>query len=405
VPHGTPSRPLRILMIAPTSFFADYGCHVRILEESRYLEQQGHQVTICTYSTGRDLDGLTIHRSMGVPWRTDYEVGSSRHKIAMDALLGLRALRSMRDVRPDIIHAHIHEGALIGLALARLWKCPLVCDLQGSMTAEMVDHHFVRSGSGPFRMFRRIEAFIVHRAKRILTSTALNARLLTDEFGSEAARIVHVPDCVNTETFCPQSHDAQWAAYRASLGIPSGRKVIVYLGLLAEYQGTDLLLRTAAALCMQRDDLHFVLAGFPNVEHYSRMAEQLCISDHCSFPGKVPYEQAPQLLSQGDVAVSPKLSATEGAGKILNYMAMALPTVAFDTPVSREYLSDLGLYARLGDSEDLARHLEEAIDRPNRDDLGMRLRHRAQERYDWSRSGKLILEAYADQLGRSSLST
>src|SRR5262245_58068236 len=26
--------PYRVLMIAPTSFFADYGCHVRILEEA-----------------------------------------------------------------------------------------------------------------------------------------------------------------------------------------------------------------------------------------------------------------------------------------------------------------------------------------------------------------------------------
>jgi glycosyltransferase involved in cell wall biosynthesis len=397
------SRPLRILMVAPTSFFADYGCHVRILEESRYLQSQGHLVTICTYSTGRDLDDLTIHRAKGVPWRTTYEVGSSRHKIAMDALLGLRALRSMREVRPDIIHAHIHEGALIGLALARMCKCPLVCDLQGSMTAEMVDHHFVRNRSGAFRMFRRIEAFIVHRSERILTSTALNARLLMNEFGCAAERIVHVPDCVNTEVFSPQPHDAQWEAYRASLRIPAGRKVIVYLGLLAKYQGTDLLLRTAAALCRQRDDLHFVLAGFPNVEHYGRMAEQLSIGDHCSFPGKVPYEQAPRLLSQGDVAVSPKLSATEGAGKILNYMAMALPTVAFETPVSREYLSDLGSYARLADTDDLARRLEEAVDNPDRDSLGARLRQRAQDQYDWSRSGELILGAYADQIGRSAL--
>ena len=404
LPHRALSRPLRILMIAPTSFFADYGCHVRILEESRYLQSQGHQVTICTYSAGRDLDDLTIHRAKGVPWRTAYEVGSSRHKIAMDALLALRVLRSMREVRPDVIHAHIHEGALIGLALARLGGYPLVCDLQGSMTSEMVDHHFVRNGSVAFRMFRRIEAYIVHKAEQILTSTAENSRLLIQEFGCAASRVVHVPDCVNTEVFAPQPHDAQWEAYRASLGIPAGRKVVVYLGLLAKYQGTDLLLRAAAALCRRRGDVHFVLAGFPSVEHYGRMAERLSISDHCSFPGKVPYEQAPRLLSQGDVAVSPKISATEGAGKILNYMAMALPIVAFNTAVSREYLADLGTYAILADSDDLARRLEETIDRPDRVELGMRLRQRARECYDWSRSGELILAAYAGQMSPPSLS-
>ena len=39
-------RRFRILMVAPTSFFADYGCHVRILEEARVLQRRGHTVTI-----------------------------------------------------------------------------------------------------------------------------------------------------------------------------------------------------------------------------------------------------------------------------------------------------------------------------------------------------------------------
>ena len=29
---------MRVLMVAPTSFFADYGCHVRILDEARALQ-------------------------------------------------------------------------------------------------------------------------------------------------------------------------------------------------------------------------------------------------------------------------------------------------------------------------------------------------------------------------------
>ncbi len=57
-----------------------------------------------------------------------------------------------------------------------------------------------------------------------------------------------------------------------------------------------------------------------------------------AFTGKIPYDRAPEYLAFGDVAVAPKLSATEGSGKILNYMAMGLPVVAYDTPVSREYL-------------------------------------------------------------------
>ena len=57
-----------ILMIAPTSFFGDYGCHVRILEEARVLRKCGHRVTIVTYYKGRDLPGLNIVRTRPNSW-------------------------------------------------------------------------------------------------------------------------------------------------------------------------------------------------------------------------------------------------------------------------------------------------------------------------------------------------
>ena len=58
--------PLRVLMVAPTPFFADRGCHVRILGEARALTQLGHQVKIVTYPLGRDMEGLDIHRTLPV---------------------------------------------------------------------------------------------------------------------------------------------------------------------------------------------------------------------------------------------------------------------------------------------------------------------------------------------------
>ena len=77
---------MHILSLAPTSFFNDYGCHVRILEEARALQALGHTVTILTYYKGNDVPGIRIIRTAPTPWHRDYEVGSSRHKFAFDAL-------------------------------------------------------------------------------------------------------------------------------------------------------------------------------------------------------------------------------------------------------------------------------------------------------------------------------
>ena len=124
--------------------------------------------------------------------------------------------------------------------LGRLFRVPVVFDFQGSLTGEMLDHHFLRREGLPYRLFRWLETWIVRHAPVIFTSSAHAARLLREEFGCRPERVRVLPDCVNAETFRPAATYApeELAALRAELGIPADRKLMVYLGLLAEYQGT-----------------------------------------------------------------------------------------------------------------------------------------------------------------------
>ncbi len=383
-------------MIAPTSFFSDYGCSVRILEEAKELQGLGNDVTICTYRNGQDVPGLTIRRTASVPFREHYEVGSSPHKIAFDALLFWTVLKTALRRQPDVIHAHMHEGALIGLVVGKLLGIPLVFDFQGSLTGEMLDHNFLHRDSIFYRPLRWLEERIDRLAPAILTSSHNAKRLLVKEFGCSPQRVTAMADCVDGEVFFPveTGEKAALAARRASLGIPQGRKVVVYLGLLADYQGTDVLLQAAARVCDARDDVHFLIMGFPAVNHYRAMAHQLGLRGRVTFTGKVPYPQARDFLALGDVAVAPKLSATEGSGKILNYMAMGLPTVAFATPVSREYLGDQGIYAEPGDPDSLAEALLRALSDPQRETRRRALREEALQAYGWDRASATILQAY-----------
>jgi glycosyltransferase involved in cell wall biosynthesis len=380
-------------MIAPTSFFADYGCHVRILEETRILQRLGHQVTIITYRNGKGVEGLDIRRTLPIPWRADYEVGSSRHKIAFDLLLGVKALEVMARQRFDVIHAHLHEGALIGLVLSRLFRVPLVFDFQGSLTEEMIDHHFLRRDSTVYRPLRRLEQWIDHAAPIIFTSTGHAERLLINDFACDPARIVALPDCVNTDIFKPSSEfdPAELATLRQTLGIPAESQVIVYLGLLAEYQGTGLLLAAMGRILQQQSNVYLLLMGFPGVEHYRQQAVNLSIAERVILTGRIPYGEAPKYLALGHVGVAPKLSLTEGSGKLLNYMALGLPTVAFDTPVAREYLGPYGWYATRGDVPSLAEKLLGALAAP---ESGLPLRGRAIQQFEWLKAGQQIVETY-----------
>jgi glycosyltransferase involved in cell wall biosynthesis len=171
--------------------------------------------------------------------------------------------------------------------------------------------------------------------------------------------------------------------------------VVIYLGLLATYQGTPYLVQSAAQLKAAGIDAHFLIMGYPGHQDYVQLAHRLGVEDRVTLTGKIPYEQAAHYLSVGDVAVAPKLSATEGSGKILNYMAMGLPTVAFDTPVQREYLGDLGVYAPPGDLDALTAGIRTLLDDvARRVELGAALRRRAKDHYSWERAGRRIISIY-----------
>jgi glycosyltransferase involved in cell wall biosynthesis len=386
-----------ILMIAPTSFFGDYGCHVRILEEVRVLQKRGHRVTIVTYYKGRDLPELNIVRTSPTLWHADYEVGSSRHKLAFDALLSGTALKTALRLKPDIIHAHLHEGALLGRVVSAFTGAPLVFDYQGSLTAEMLDHHFVRPGGKREWFFRTLEQRIDRMPRAILTSSRHSAQLLRDRLKDQAHRVVPMPDCVDTDFFRPRTPADQTEvdAIKDQWGIPRDRTVIVYLGLLAQYQGTYHIVHAARRVVTAQPNTHFLIMGYPNQEHFQAEAAQQGLNDHMTFTGRVPYEQAARYLRVGDVALAPKLSLTEGAGKILNYMACALPTVAFDTPQAREFMVHFGLYAERDSAGSLADRILELAQNPDRaHDLGRTLRARAINRFSWDDAARRLLGVY-----------
>lgn len=386
-------------MIAPTSFFLDYGCHVRILEETRVLQKLGHRVKIVTYPLGRDLPGLDIERTIPIPFKSRHEVGPSRSKLIIDVLLALKSLQTAIRFKPDIIHAHLHEGALIGGVLSRLLRRPLVFDFQGSLTSEMVDHQFIAANGFAFKLARWLEGLSDRLPHHILTSSMNAAHVLINDFHIAENCVTVLSDCVDADSFVPVIDAAQAAKVdelRARLHIPRDRRIVIYIGLLDEYRGTRVMLDAAKELLARDIDVHFVIIGFPNVDRYCAYAEQLGIASRASFVGRIPYEEVPLWLALGDIAIEPKMSATEAAGKVLNYMAIGLPTVAFDIPVMREYLGECGAYAPLGDARAFADQMQLLLDNPVRArEIGQALRQRAIEKFSWERAGHEIERVYA----------
>lgn len=382
--------PLKILMLAPTPYFSDRGCHVRIYEEARAVRQMGQELRLVTYHIGRDMGDIPTERIITIPWYKKLTAGPSWHKPYLDILLLFKALKVARSFHPHLIHAHLHEGAFIGIFLKKLLRIPLLFDCQGSLTGEIIDHGFVRRGSLLEKVFSSLERFINLRADAIITSSTAAAAALTTEWGVPDHLVTPLTDGVNTEDFAPGDRSAA----KRSLGLPSDRPVVVFLGLLNRYQGTDLLLDVMEILKGRGTRVHFLLMGFPD-EKYRAMALERGLAGMITFTGRIDYNRAAEYLAAGDLAVSPKISLTEANGKLFNYMACSLPCLVFDTPVNREILGDTGVYARYGDPLDFADRLEEMLaDRAGSESLGFRAREKAVTQHSWQARGERLVKIY-----------
>ncbi len=383
---------MKVLMVAPTPFFADRGCHVRILGEIQGLQVLGHEVVLCTYPLGRDIAGVRTARTWPVPWYGKLSAGPSWHKYYIDLLLFGLVWRWIRRWQPDIVHAHLHEGGCIAaLALGRQ-PIPLVLDYQGSLTEEVVAHQFTRPGARHHRWLQRMESWIDHRADAVITSTSAAVEALRTHFAVPAQRLHIVTDGVDVEQFRPGC-DGQ--AVRTRYQVPEDRPLFIYTGLLNAYQGVDLLLEALGELQQRGVNFHALLVGYPNEDRYQARARELGIAQRTTFTGRVPFETVPALLAASDIAISAKLPGSEGNVKLYTYMAAGLPTVAFDTPMNREIMGGTGVLIPQPQARPLADGLAALLRQRERwASLGQMARERAVAQFSWRSVAQQIIHVY-----------
>jgi glycosyltransferase involved in cell wall biosynthesis len=97
------------------------------------------------------------------------------------------------------------------------------------------------------------------------------------------------------------------------------------------------------------------------------------------------------------VAPDPKTPLNEVSSfmKIMDYMAVARPIVAFDLAETRVSAGDAALYAAPDDVDDFAAKISELLDDPQeREELGQIGRRRIEESLSWTHQEAALLAAY-----------
>lgn len=387
-------KNLKVLNIVPTPFFADRGCHMRILGEMKALANHGYENIIVTYHNGRDLEGLDIRRIINIPWYKKLEAGPSIHKFYIDIILFFKAAAVYIKEKPDIIYGHLHEGAFVGGLIKYLLtfgKVPLVFDVQGSLTAELDTFNWIKGGKVIRWSFHTLEKFICKMPDFFICSSVSNGDIIKNKFNVSPDKVRVVIDGVHTDFF----NQPPKKNLRKELGIPDDAPLVIFTGALLAAKGIWNLVSAIPLVLEERGNTHFLIVGYP-VEEVAAKVKELGVEKNVHFTGMVDYFKLPDYLLISDIAVEPKVDrAGEASGKVINYMGAGLPVVCFEGKNNRRFLGEGGIYAADNKVENLAAKIIWAIDNPARaKKLGELNKKRVEEVFSWNNSIKDTVSAF-----------
>jgi len=275
------------------------GGQNQVLTTVMGLRTLGHRTMLVAHSDGelkrRAEEGLDLI--------------SLAPKTEMDLSAAWRLSRVLKQLKPDVVHAHDPHGvAMAGLALSmstQLAKPPLVA-------ARRVDFHLRGSSLSRWK-YRQVDCFIC-------ASEAIRQMLVGD--GVPAARAVTVHEGIDIERL----DSASPAKLHEELWLPHHAPIVGNVAALVPHKGQRHLIEAARLVLPQVPDARFIVAG----EGELRPALERQIKDHHLEKHVLLVGFRPDVLSLHkafDIFVMS--SVTEGLGtSLLDAMAAGKPVVA-----------------------------------------------------------------------------
>jgi len=390
---------MKFLIVAPTPFFTSRGTHIRILEEAIALEHRGNEITIATYHIGGDIppqfqskiDVRRIRRWLF--WYKKLEAGADWQKLILDVMLLRKVFFLARTQKPDVIYAHLHEGALIGWIVKKVLfhrKIKLVVDMHGSLTGEMHSHGYLE-----FRFLRLLFSWIERRINMLGDITVASSweyaeHIAQDRLSSHPEVLV---DGVNVRSYqkLPSAKEL-----KVQFNLPQNKTIFVYAGAFLPNKGIKTLLWAIRDIIRRDSSLaHFVLAGSPPgyVEAFIRDNK---LERNITYICPLDYADMPRVLSACDIGIDPKDSSTaQASGKILQYMAAGLPVLCFDRVNNRRYLEEGGYYVQDATADGLAQGIWEIMKYPDAITEKRRSNFQRASEFSWDSGARKIEELIA----------
>lgn len=395
-------RARRILMLLENCSFPRDD---RVRREARALTAAGFQVTVISpASPGQArrevVEGVTVLRFPSIREPTT-PLGYVWEYLYTMAAIFLLSLYVAVHGGFDILHAHQPPDTLglIG-GLYKLGGKKYVLD-HHDLAVELYDARFRRRGSALVRMLLILfERMACRLADHVIATNLSYRRTEMERDGVPEGRITVVRNGPDIDDVFPGEADPSPRR--------NGKMIIGYVGVTGVQDGVDYLLRAIHHLVLDlgRKDVSCLIVGNGNaMPSLLSLSGELGLGDTISFTGWVDGPaQLRRYLNSMDICVAPEPSdpynEKSTAAKVMEYMAVGKPIVAFDLREHRFSAQDAAVYARPNDEMDFARKLASLMDSPEqRRHLGEAGLARVRLHLAWQHQAKDLIGLYSGLFG------
>ena len=376
-----------------------YPRDFRVRREAAALTAAGYRVSlICPGDVGQPsreiLNGVRVYRYagpasangfLGYVWEYGYSMMAS-------FVLSLKLFFSEGF---DVIHAHNPPDTFVFIAaFYKLFGKRFIFD-HHDLSPEMYESRFPGGGSRlVYKTLLFLEKLTCRLADHVIATNESYKEIEMERDGVPESRISIVRNGIELHQACPAKPERVIRQ--------KGITIIGYVGVMGFQDGVDYLLRALRHLIcdLGRSDFFCVLVGFGDaLDDLKSMTEQFGLTQHVLFTGMVNHAEVPLYLGAADICVAPEPSAPYNdrstAVKLMEYMSLSKPIVAFDLPEHRHTAQGAAVYARPNDELEFARHIVELMDDPTRREAMGQLGHmRMETQLAWDFSVPHLLQAY-----------
>jgi len=293
----------------------------------------------------------------------------------------------------DIIHVHIGSSPLeliAALLYTKLKKKPLVATYHGDVIPSRKSIAYRSS----VWIYNAVVRKVLDSADIIISPSEyyINESIF---LGKYYDKIVSIPNGINLEDFdIPYSKEE----CREKLGLPTDKKIILFLGVLHPKKGPDVLLKAMPRVLSKVPNTELVIAGDGIMRReLEELSEKLGINDYVNFAGFIPENLKPLYYNSADVFCLPSIMTSESFGIVnLEAMVCSVPVVASKIGGVPDVVKDRenGLLIPPKDPDALADAIIYLLENEDvRKKMGKNAREKVKN-YSWERIAEMTEEVY-----------